>query len=584
MSPRRTQWLVAVLLSTTAACGGHPIGATKEGTAGTGDGDTTGGPGGGDGGAAGTTGAAGTSGGAGTTGAAGVRVVGDPGFVGERLLSRVEYDNTVRDLLGVKGRAVATFSYEPSYGTFDNSDANDGHRDGLFREYFEEGPRLAAAVLADPAARARVIACPTPASSAADCVRASIPTLGPRAWRRPLTDTEAERVIDHANAAQNRGATRDAAIGEALAMLLSADPFFLRTERGLAPFSREPHEITAWELATRLSYTLWRTMPDDRLFARAADGTLLHDDVLAVEVDRLLDDARADALIEGFASRWLLGGQPIAELTREARSYPEWSPELARAMEAELHLFVREYLRGERSFATFPSDDFNFVNAPLARLYGFPDSGLGPDLARVEVTSDRRRGFLGLGAFLAASSLSYRTSIPIRGTVVLRNLLCVDVAPPPPDVPKLDAGSAVDPAPPPTPREYFLSLEQTAECGSCHKAIDAYGLALEEFDAVGRLRTSYGNGWTVDPRTTLSDGTPVAGGADVAVAIARDPRFLACVARQALSYARGRWIIDTDAPVLSQLGAAWTGQGTRLRALFREIALDPTFRLQRDAP
>jgi hypothetical protein len=371
------------------------------------------------------------------------------------------------------------------------------------------------------------------------------------------------------------GATRDEAVQRVLAALLTSPPFLYKLELDPAPGSTAVHALTPWELASRLSYTLWATMPDERLFSLAADGSLARDDVYAAEVDRLLADSRADTLIDGFARPWLAGWMEVHQV--DPKTFPTWNQQLASAMMEEFRLYVGEFLHGDRSFATFPAADFNFVNADLARHYGMPADGLGPELTRVEVTTDRRRGYLGMGAFLVPTSFSHRTSIPVRSLAVIRDLLCVDIPPPPPEVPILPEPG--DPAP--NPRTYFEQLAADPRCGACHKLFDPYGIALEELDAIGRFRTAYPDGRPIDAHVTLPDGTMVDGEAQLAEAVARDPRFVSCAARNALAYALGRAVRATDDRKLLQLAQAWAREGTTLRGLFRRIAMDDSFRYRR---
>jgi hypothetical protein len=336
-------------------------------------------------------------------------------------------------------------------------------------------------------------------------------------------------------------------------------------------------------------------MPDARLFALAADGSLATEDVLAAELDRLLADARANALVDEFMLGWLLyGADAVKQHVVEPTSVPTWTSTLAAAMTEEARLYAAEFLRSERSFATFPEADFNFVNAELAQHYGFPTTGLGTELKRVEVTDDRRRGFLGLGAFLTTTSFSYRTSPTIRGRIVLTNFLCEQVPMPPPDVPALDAGPATDPVPAArTARERLAEHNKNKLCSGCHILMDPAGLALDEFDHVGRYRKAYPDGSIIDTSGSVPDFVPFDplkadpppmktcdGEAGLASLLARDPRFLDCASDNALAYALGKPTSEMDATSLKRIRAAWP-EGSTLRALIKRVVLDDAFRTRR---
>lgn len=564
----------AMVLGT--ACGGRSIGRVDAGVAAAGSS-----------GAAGATGAAGTMGvGEDAGGDADAGVIQEPGFVGWRRLTLREYDNTILELLGVEGRARQTFGYEsPWYAR------NDVISTPYYERYFEEAERVAEATFANAAARDRVAACPGATPGTEECLRVAIAKVAQRAWRRPLSGAESDSLMALARTALGEGRSLDGALQRVLAGLLSSASFLFRVELDPSPTSLAPHALTPWELASRLSYLAWSTMPDARLFALAADGSLAREDVLAAELDRLLADQRADALVDEFVLAWLMYGSNIVlQHLVEPTSAPSWTPTLAAAMTDEARLYIGEFLRGDRSFATFPEADFNFVNAELAQHYGFPTTGLGADLKRVEVTSDRRQGFLGLGMFLTGTSYSYRTSPTLRGKLILQSFLCEEVPPPPADIPRLD------PAPEPVPQSLRERLEAHVKdkaCSYCHVLMDPMGLGLEEFDHVGRYRKTYSDGTLIDasggvpehakidPNGPAPPLKPFVGEPELTRLLARDQRFLDCASRQALSYALGKVLGEDEMPGLKRIRASWAQQGSTLRGLIKRVVLDDTFRTRR---
>jgi hypothetical protein len=340
------------------------------------------------------------------------------------------------------------------------------------------------------------------------------------------------------------------------------------------PASQAPRALTPYELASRLSYLLWSSMPDDRLFALAADGTLVRDDVLRGEVDRMIDDPRSEGFVEGFGGAWLGESEALSRQIDPAIIPPSPFPwdAVRTAMGKELLLYFAEFLHSDRSFATVLDADFNFVNAALATHYGLPTSGLADALTRVENTTDRRKGLLGLGATFLAMSTGVSTSPFHRGEWILERMLC---QPDPGFGGTLDSISG---APSSTFHARVAAISDDPTCAQCHAAPDGLGLGLEEVDPTGAFRTNYPDGPVVDSSGTALDGTRFVGEAALADLLAREPRFLGCAARQALRYALNRELGPDDDARLARLQATWTSGVPTLRALLEEVVLDGAFR------
>jgi hypothetical protein len=246
-------------------------------------------------------------------------------------------------------------------------------------------------------------------------------------------------------------------------------------------------------------------------------------------------------------------------------------------MAEEIYRYFDEFLRNDRSYLEFLSADVNYVNADLARVYELAAPGQGT--ARVEATNDQRAGFLGLGGFLALSSYEYRTAPTLRGRWILINLLCSPPPDPPPGVPALDAPSAS--ASEQNVRERLEEHRRNPDCATCHNSMDPFGLALENFDAIGKYRATYKNGAPIDVATSLPDGTTFAGLRGAAEVVAARPKFTKCVAEKLFTYALGRGPGKADQPYLDAIDADFRSQTPTLRRLIKSVVLADTFRKRR---
>jgi hypothetical protein len=498
----------------------------------------------------------------------------DPGRVAIHRLNHLEYDNTVHDLLGVDGHARAIFQSDER-GEFDNDAEAFTMNDARYEQYFDAATDLTDATFAATALRARIVTCAPASATDATCATEIIRAFGARAWRRPLTDTEVETLATLVSDALGEGRTFDEAIKRVVRALLSSVPFLYRLEFDVDPTSLAVHPLSNYELAARLSYWLWSTMPDARLFELAASGTLFHADVLGSEIDRLLADARSDVFVDSFAGQWL-GARDLQSRQVEPTLYPDFDETLRAAMLQEAHDYFSEFLHTDLKWPAFLTADFNFVNARLARHYGLPTQGLGDAMVRIENTTDARKGYLGLaGTLTSVVGYSEHVTPMYRGKWILEQLLCT----PPPGGDANDGTLASFPQE--TPRQFVERLLAAPACGGCHKFMDPVGLTLEEFDRIGRFRTTYADGTPIDSSGALPDGRKVSGEAQLSDLLAQDPRLLDCATHKALTYALGRGLGDADQPHLTNIVGAWNRQGLTLRALIKQIVVNDTFRFRR---
>ena len=529
-------------------------------------------------GAAGTTsGAAGSASGA--AGAGGMTQAIDPGRKDMHRLNTAEYNATVADVLGTKLQPGTGNWRGGELGGFDNMASVLGVDEAQYDRYFNAAKALAAEVLAADELRARFLSCDASESA---CVRATIEAAGLRLFRRPLAPDELltyERV--HATALA-LGDAPLAALELTFQALLSSAEFIYRIELDPDPQSTDAHPLTSFELASRLSYFLWSSAPDDALLQAAAVDSLRRPDALWVVVDRMLDDPKSERFITQFAGQWLGARQVLAHPV--APELYLWSEEVARAAGDEMLLYFSEFVRSERSWFEFPLADVNYVNDWLALFYGMPSVQA---TTRVEYKGDRRAGFFGLAGFLALSSFDRRTSPSLRGRWIAKNMLCNSPPDPPADVPKLEEGG-IDPSKL-NVRQILEQHSQNPSCAGCHVQFDPYGLALEEYDAIGQYRTTYADGTPVNASAVLPasdahpDGISVTGLEGLAAAVAEDPQFGKCLAEKLLTYGLGRPVTASDQPYLEQAQREWLApdQIPSIRRLIHSLVSTEAFRFRR---
>jgi hypothetical protein len=489
-------------------------------------------------------------------------------------LSNAEYDNTIGELLGTELRFGADFVHEEAEG-FDNIATALSMSPRQIEGYFAAAGELAAEAFAVESIRERLGSCTLDAVDMT-CAEEMISSFGTRAFRRPLQTTESDWLLAVYEQALSLGETADGAMQEVIRVVLSSPQFLYRIEFDPDPSDPEPHALSSYELASRLSYALWASMPDEALFALAESGELLVPEVLEAEVDRMLAEDRADTLATNFAAQWL-GGERLDLHVASPTVYPSWTPELRLAMQRELELYVMEFLRGELPYSDFLSADFNYVDATLATHYGFaPPAGDG--FTRVENTDDERHGFLGLAGFLTHTSRETRTSPIIRGTWILDALWCTAL--------ELPEDLVVDPLPEPedgstptTVRELIATHRADPACAVCHDFIDPIGLSLEHFDGIGQYRDTYESGVAVDASGELPGDVAVDGLPSLAEALAADSRFVPCAAKKFNAYALGR--ASSDPIFIESIVADWTARGLTLPNLIKASVLSENFQERR---
>jgi hypothetical protein len=363
-----------------------------------------------------------------------------------------------------------------------------------------------------------------------------------------------------------------------LQAILVSPHFLFRIEKDAAALSADnSHPISQHELASRLSYFLWSSMPDEELLGCADQGTLRKPAVLTAQVRRMLKDPKSRALVENFGGQWLeLRRLESAKPDREI--FPQFSEYLRMSMRRETEMFFESIVREDRSILDFISGDYTFLNEQLARFYKIPDVK-GPEFRRVALTGDTPRGgILTQASVLTVSSYATRTSPVLRGKWILENLLNAPPPPPPPDVPNLDESKVASSA------SLRLQLEEhrkNVTCASCHSRMDPLGFGLENFDAIGGWRAEDGK-QPIDASGTLPDGRSFKGAKELKAILQEDRNaFAECLTEKLLTYALGRGLERYDSPTVKKISSRLPNSNYRFSSLVLEIVNSMPFQKRR---
>ena len=451
-----------------------------------------------------------------------------------------------------------------------------------------DGP-FAGAAPRGTAARQRIFTCrPGDAADEARCAERILARLARRAYRRPVTGRDVETLLAFHDRGRQAGGF-DSGIQAALERMLVDPEFLFRIERDAA--GAAGGRVGDVELASRLSFFLWSSMPDDELLDAAESGRLGEPAVLERQVRRMLADPRSAALVSNFAAQWLQLRR-LRNASPDPTIFPEFDENLRRAMQRETVLFLENQLREDRSVVDLLRADHTFVNERLARHYGMPGV-YGSHFRRVAVDDDGRAGLLGQGSILTLTSYPNRTSPVLRGKWVLENMLSAPPPPPPPDVPALEERGGD--GQPRSVREQLRLHRRSPACAGCHNAMDPIGFALENFDAIGRWRSvdmtgvleepaagAPAPGARIDPSGALPGGAAFSGPAGLrALLLERQDEFVATVAERLLMYALGRPVEYYDMPTVRRILRGSAAAGNRWSSLILEIVRSAPFQARR---
>jgi mono/diheme cytochrome c family protein len=515
----------------------------------------------------------------------------DPGTFIIRRLTKTEYANTLRDLFGV----------DPSIADGLPDDVSgQGYLNSLsplqLEQYLAIADKVLRQIVAPPGGRRTEIEkrlfgrSVRPAGDPRQAAREVARSLARKAYRRPPAEAELDVLV----AAFDLGRRNRLAYPQALQLMLKAvlvSPQFLF----ITPAAREAKSTSAgivplddYQIASRLSYLLWATMPDEELMALADRGRLHEPAVLKAQTTRLLDDPRSRALFDGFGTQWLnVGG--LHRQVFDPALFPQMTPAMRQAMYDEVRLFFESIVRDNEKVIRFVDSDYTYLNGAVASIYGLEKMVLGPEMRKVQLSDGNRGGVLGMPGILAATSFPTRTSAVKRGVWVLEQVLGQQTPAAPPDVPALDKQDQAAVA--------NLTLRQRTElhrtnavCANCHQILDPIGFGLEKFDAIGRWRDRDTNGQPIDSAGELPGGQRFSGPADLKTILAgRSAEVARNVIERLLAYTLGRKLEGYDEIVVDDLMSSAAADGYRMRAIIHGVVTSYPFthrriEVQKEAP
>ena len=421
--------------------------------------------------------------------------------------------------------------------------------------------------------RKKILICDPNSGTA--CVEKIVSTLARRAYRRPVTKNEVAALVKFVGMARAEGQTIEQGLQLALQAMLVSPHFLFRVERDPVD-PTQVHKISEIELASRLSYFIWSSIPDDELLRLAEAGRLRAPGVLDAQVKRMLADERASALADNFAGQWL-ETRNLDSVRPDPQKFPEWGAELRDAMKTETRMFFEFLLRENRPLSEFLDARFTFLNDRLAKHYGI-EGVSGPEFRRVELATDQRGGILSHASVLTVSSYPTRTSPVIRGKYVLQNILGAPPPPPPPDVAALDEEALGNTG---SMRQQLEKHRSNAICASCHSRMDVLGFGLENYDALGKWRTVDGK-FPVDSSGTLPNGKSFSSPAEMRILLKRDlPDFARCMTEKMLTYSLGRGLKRYDKRTVNEISRKLAASGYQFQALIHEVVRSLPFQSRR---
>jgi hypothetical protein len=452
---------------------------------------------------------------------------------------------------------------------------NPDMRRGLFVDYLEiVGPYDPST--APPESYRKIFICGrTPSEQTAPCARKIISNLMERAYRRPVTEQELESKLSLVDLARKEGDSFDEGVRLALQAILASPDFLFRIESDPKPGAAMTRSLNDYELASRLSYFLWASMPDDELYRAAKEQKLRQPAMLEAEVRRMLADARSVNLVDNWAAQWLQM-RNLGRTKPDPKRFPTVDDELLDAMRKETSLFVGEIIRDDRSILDFIDAPFTYLNGPLARHYGIPGVD-GEEFRRVTLDGDQRGGVLTQGAILTVSSYPTRTSPPVRGKWVLENLLGAAPPPPPANVPSLNEANIGTEV---SMKQRFEQHRNDPSCSPCHSVMDPIGFGMENYDAVGRWRTADGK-FPIETTGALPGGKTFTGSKGLKEILKdRSDEFVHNVTVKMLTYSLGRGLEPSDDSTVDAISRDVKSSSYRFSALVLDVVKSRQFQMR----
>lgn len=503
------------------------------------------------------------------------KVASDVGRSVLHRLSRLEYNNTVRDLLGVDSHPADSFPPDAGGGGgFDNNASTLFVPPILMEKYLATAGEIVAAAKPDLIFHIR----PDAKKDEHTAARENLAWLATRAFRRPVADDETASLLAMFDTMRRQGAKWDEAMRQSVRVLLVSPSFLFRTEQDRAGLV--PQRVSDWELASRLSYFIWSSMPDEPLFALAREGKLSEPATFEKQVRRMLADAKARTLAENFASQWLRTNELWTAVRPATDRQPAFTPELRDAMAAEPLAFFTAMLRDNRPLTECLDADYTFVNGELAKFYGIAGVD-GADFRRVQLTDRSRGGVVTMAGILTLTSFPRRSSPVLRGKWVMEEILGSPPPPAPPIIKSLPTSEKSRNGL--TLRQQLEVHRSKPECASCHKTMDQLGFGLENFSPVGSWRDTVADA-PVDVSGLLPDGSKFTGPVELKrLLVERRDEFTRNIAERMFSYAMGHGVEQTDWLAIRQISRAVSKDGYRAQSLVLEIARSMPFQFRRPA-
>jgi len=513
----------------------------------------------------------------------------DPGRVTIRRLNRAEYNNTIRELTGVEFQPAADFPADDSGYGFDNIGDVLSLSPGLLEKYLAAAEKVLKAAIPDGGtasggsdsnastnAGSGRIFIDQPGASEFDRARQIITNFATRAFRRPLATNEQQRLMALFESAQAGGADFDDCLKLVLEAVLVSPHFLFRGEYQSEPDNTKAvRRLDEYALASRLSYFLWSSMPDEELFAQAAHRTLRRH--LEAEVKRMLKDDRSQALVANFAGQWLQL-RNLKLMSPDRKGFPSFNQTLRAAMQKETELFFESIWRENRSVLEFIIADYSYLNQKLAELYGI-EGVEGEQFRRVTFSGAQRGGLLGQASVLTITSNPTRTSPVKRGKWGLENILGSPPPPPPPNVPELKEGKGALTG---SLRQRMEQHRADPNCATCHQRMDPIGFGFENFDAIGAWREKDGE-FAIDASGQLVTGETFNGPAELKTLLVTRKRdeFIRCLTQKMLTYALGRGFEYYDKCAIDQICKELAKNHYKFSTLILEIVKSTPFQMRR---
>jgi len=496
-----------------------------------------------------------------------------PGRVTRRRLNKAEYNNTIRDLFGLDLKLADDFPADDVGNGFDNIGDVLSIPPVLLEKYLTAGEAIAEAIFNDEKAKERILVHRAlNDEQRVEVARRNVREFAAKAFRRPITGDEEERLFAIMRFAWEQDSSEEEIFKTVISAVLSNPHFLFRVERD-PPADDEDgvRALDGFEIASRLSYFLWSSMPDEQLFDLARSGELTNPEVITAQARRMLTDPRSRALVDNFAGQWLQL-RDISRLQPDRDKFPSFDDELRAAMRRETELFFENMIREDRNVLEFLNADFTFVNERLAKHYGIEDI-TGAEFQRVALAAGRR-GVLTHAGILMLTSNPTRTSPVKRGKWILDNILAEPPPPPPANVPELsEDGETLG-----SLREQMEQHRENPACAVCHTKMDAIGFGLENFDAIGAWRDRDGR-FDINAGGALPGGRKFNGAADLMQILAEEKKaeFCRCLASKMLTYALGRGLSSYDRCALNEVVTALEAGAYRFGSLVAAIVTSDPF-------